>query len=757
MIILGWLSSNVTGQLHPLPPYQPSHEEILASYRAALAKDSAVKGTILKTTVTPHWLNAKEAFWYCNLLKDSTTEYMYVDAVNGIKRKAFDQHQLAAALHKTTGSAVNADQLWLQHLLFDTKNKKLSFEYKDHYYYYDLKRNSLQSIDSSPKPIEPDHQFNELPSRWDSYSTDSLSPDKKYAAFIKDNNVFIQTVPGGDAVRYTTDGTSARPYGSLAWDPDSKYVIGYHITPVEDSLVYYILSSVPGTTRGQLHSQPYKQPGDAFTTYEMYIFPVQHPETVKVNTPVIDFFDAPLLHWTKDNTHFFYEKVDRGHQRFRIIEVDVQRGSTKTIVDEQTKTFIYTNWIYTHYLPDTKEIVWISEKDGWRHIYLVDAQTGIIKNEITKGNYVVKTIDSVDEKKREIWFSAMGMNSEEDPYYMHYYRISFDGKKLVNLTPAHASHRIAFSQDKNYYLDTYSEVNTAPVTELRRTRTGEKIMEVERADISAYLNLVRRLPRPFVARGRDGTTDIWGIVCLPAELDSTKRYPIIENIYAGPQDSYVPKSFIGYNREMQSLADLGFIVVEMDGMGTANRSKSFHDVCWKNLADAGFPDRILWMKALAHRYPYADTTRVGLYGTSAGGQNALGGLLFHPEFYKAAVAACGSHDNRVDKQWWNEQWMGYPVGPQYAEQSNVTNTYKLRGDLLLIVGEADTNVPPETTYRVIDALIKAGKTFDFLPVPGMGHGDGGAYGRIRKRDFFVQHLLGVQPPIRNTDELLKNN
>ena len=740
-------------QVPLLPQYKPSHKEIVKSYKEAGTRDSAVKNTIYKANVNAHWLWGSNGFWYCNILKDSATEYIYVNAANGQKQRAFDESKLAVELSKESKEALKANHLQLTNLSLNKNVTQLTFGYNHKYYLYTIKSNTLQVIDSLPENTEERHQFNEPPSRWENFTTDSLSPDKQFVAFIQDNNVFIKPVTGGNAVQYTRDGSNAHPYGSLAWSPDSKCVIGYHITPVEDSSVYYVLSSVPGTTRGQLRSQPYKQPGDPFTTYEMFVFPVQQTAPIKVNTPVIDFFDAPLLHWTKDNSHFYYEKVDRGHQRFRIIEVNAQNGSSRTIVDEQTKTFIYTNQIFTYYLPQTNEILWTSEKDNWRHIYLVDAQTGTIKNEITKGDYVVKEIDSVDAKKRQIWFSANGMNKGEDPYYVHYYRIGFDSENLISLTPEWANHRITFSPDKKYYLDTYSKINTAPVTELRLTATGRKIRVVEEADISDYLAIVKRLPQPFVAKGRDGVTDIYGIVCLPAAFDSTKRYPIIENIYAGPQDAFVPKSFMGYNREMQSLADLGFIVVQIDGMGTANRSKAFHDVCWKNLADAGFPDRILWMKALAAKYPYVDTSRVGLYGTSAGGQNALGGLLFHPQWYKAAVAACGCHDNRVDKQWWNEQWMGYPVGPEYADQSNVTNAGKLCGNLLLIVGEADTNVPPESTYRVIDALIKAKKTFDFLPVPGMGHSDGGPYGRMRKRDFFVQHLLGVEPPHRNIDEL----
>jgi dipeptidyl aminopeptidase/acylaminoacyl peptidase len=251
-----------------------------------------------------------------------------------------------------------------------------------------------------------------------------------------------------------------------------------------------------------------------------------------------------------------------------------------------------------------------------------------------------------------------------------------------------------------------------------------------------------------VARGRDGKTDIWGVIHRPRKLDPTKKYPVIEYIYAGPHDSHVPKAFSAARR-YSALTELGFIVVQMDGMGTANRSKAFHDVCWKNLKDAGFPDRILWHQAAGKKYPYYDVSRVGIYGTSAGGQNSTGALLFHGDFYKAAVSACGCHDNRMDKASWNEQWMGYPVGPQYAASSNIDHAGNLKGNLLLIVGEVDVNVPPESTLRLADALIKAGKDFDFLMVPGMGHSDGGLYGRRRLQDFFVRHLHGVEPPDRN--------
>jgi len=685
-----------------LLPYQPTHSEILERYRKAKVLDSLATRTIFKTSVQAHWQTGGESFWYRNILKDSLQEYFFVNAAKGMR-------------------------------------VKVSRAFVD----------SLGKDSAHRRPL-----FDRGWSRWGDFHTDSLSPDKQFVAYIKEGNVFIRPSAGaGDPVQYTRDGDEKKPYGELAWSPDSKYVVGYHINPVEDSAVYYVLSSAGGT-RGKLHQHPYKQPGDPFTTYEMYLFPVAEGKAEKVNTPLIDFFGSPELHWRqKDNRYFTYEKVERGHQRFRIIEVDAQTAETRTVYDEQTPTFIYESRLYTHYLPETGELLLTSEKDGWHHIYLLDAATGQVKQQVTRGEWIVRDIDSIDVKKREVWFSASGMNPGEDPYYIHYYRIGFDGRHLVSLTPVRGNHIVNFSPDRKYYIDAVSEINVPTVTALYRTADRKKIMDLEKADASAYLATGMRFPEPFHAKGRDGVTDIWGVVCRPADFDPGKKYPVVENIYAGPQASFVPKDFTSRYGEMQSIAQMGFIVVQIDGMGTANRSKAFHDVCWKNLADAGFPDRILWIKALAEKYPYVDTSRVGLYGTSAGGQNSLGGLLFHGDFYKAAVSSCGCHDNRVDKQWWNEQWMGYPVGRHYDEQSNVTNAWRLRGDLLLMVGEADTNVPPESTYRVADALIKAGKTFDFLPLPGSDHTDGGVYGRMKRRDFFVKHLLGVDPPMRNSHEL----
>src|SRR5262249_47924883 len=299
----------------------------------------------------------------------------------------------------------------------------------------------------------------------------------------------------------------------------------------------------------------------------------------------------------------------------------------------------------------------------------------------------------------------------KDPYFIHNYRINFDGTGLTALTDAEANHTVAFSTDMKYYVDTWSRVDLPTVSQLRSSADQKVLLELERGDIQELLKTGWRTPEVFTAKGRDGKTDIWGVIIRPTNFDSSKKYPVIENIYAGPQGSFVPKTF-SVQPGMQSLAELGFIVVQIDGMGTSNRSKAFHDVCWKNLGDAGFPDRILWHEAVAAKYPFYDITRVGIYGTSAGGQNALGAMLFHPEFYKVCVSACGCHDNRMDKIWWNEQWMSWPLAPEYAASSNVDNARKLQGKLLLIVGEMDNNVDPASTMQVVNALIKANKTFE---------------------------------------------
>ncbi len=452
------------------------------------------------------------------------------------------------------------------------------------------------------------------------------------------------------------------------------------------------------------------------------------------------------LEWREDSEHVVFEYNQRGHQVYRVIEVDAGTGEARAVISEEPETFFnYSNKRFRHDIDDGREIIWMSERDGWNHLYMLDGETGQVKHQITEGDWPVRGVDSVDVQNRRIWFRASGLNPEQDPYFVHYYRIDFDGTGLVAYTESDGMHEVTFSPDHEFYIDQWSRVDLPPIAELRRTADRSLVMELERADASALLATGWQYPEVFVAKGRDGATDIWGIIIRPTNFDPNRSYPVIESIYAGPHGSHVPKTFSTHTSRT-AVTELGFIVAQIDGMGTNNRSKAFHDVAWQNIRDAGFPDRILWHQAVAREYDYYDVSRVGIYGGSAGGQNSMAALLWHGDFYDVAFSSVGCHDNRMDKIWWNEAWMGWPIGPHYSESSNVDNAWRLQGKLLLVVGELDRNVDPSSTYQVVNALIEADKNFDFLMVPGAGHGSGGDFGARKRNDYFVRHLLGVEPP-----------
>jgi len=394
-------------------------------------------------------------------------------------------------------------------------------------------------------------------------------------------------------------------------------------------------------------------------------------------------------------------------------------------------------------LPDDK-ILWASERSGWNHLYRFDAITGQLVNAITSGDWNVKRIERIDREKNVVWFYAVGVRPDQDPYHEHFCRVNFDGSQFKVLTDGDGTHRVTFEQDDQFLIDTYSRVDMAPITELRDAETGKLVVELQSVDTEAAFG-DRPLTTRFSAKGRDGETDIWGVIHWPRDFDAKKSYPVLENIYAGPHNHHVPKSFGKKYSHQYRLADAGMIVVQIDGMGTAWRSKTFHDVCYKNLKDGGFPDRIAWIKAAAKKYPQMDLSRVGIYGGSAGGQNAMAALLWHNDFYTAAAADCGCHDNRMDKIWWNEQWMGWPIDESYVANSNTENAHLLKGNLMLTVGELDRNVDPASTTQVVEMLAKHNKDFKFLSIPKGGHGAGDSPAAAKKRiEFFKRHLLEKQ-------------
>ncbi|HXD23402.1 MAG TPA: DPP IV N-terminal domain-containing protein [Gemmatimonadaceae bacterium] len=590
-----------------------------------------------------------------------------------------------------------------------------------------------------------------------------LSPDGQLVAYIDNFNIWIRPATGGEGHHLSTDGSEGNAYNfqSIVWSPNSQMIAAYRVRPGYHRIVHYVESSPADQLQPKTMERYYQKPGDVLDLQQPSLFHVAAAHEIALDNALFpNPYDLSRIEWRKDSRAFTFEYNQRGHQVYRVLEADANTGAVRSLMTETSKTFIdyrRTNVgladsgrQYRYDLDDGREFIWMSERDGWAHLYMVDGATGAIKNQITKGNFVVRAVARVDEANKQIIFAAGGVNPKQDPYFVQYYRINFDGTGMTPLTDADGYHTVTFSPDFKYYVDTWSRVDLPPVSELRETSDAKVLMPLEKADDSELVKAGWRAPEVFVAKGRDGTTDIWGVIIKPSNFDPKKKYPVIENIYAGPQGSFVPKTFAPW-LSMQSIAELGFIVVQIDGMGTAHRSKAFHDVAWKNLADAGFPDRILWHKAAAAKYPWYDISRVGIYGGSAGGQNSMGAMLFHPEFYKVAVSFAGCHDNRMDKVWWNELWMGWPVDESYERSSNMVNAGKLQGKLLLVWGELDTNVDPSSSMQVVNALIKNNKSFDMLVMPGEDHpagrrGPSAPYGDRKLWDYFVHNLLHVEPP-----------
>jgi len=732
----------------------------LVDYERAQSLRSKFQGLAINVAERANWVEKTSRFWYRKSVKGGH-EFVLFDAESLTKKPAFDHEKLAASLSAVAGTKYAALDLPFSALIYVDNEQAIEFVARnnpqgppaatDTRWKCSLSTYTCTRINPADRSgiSFPRSQQNRPPDQ------PNASPDGMWDAFVKNFNVYVRAKGSKEDFAVSFDGSENNYYAlnSINWSPDSRAIAAYRVRPGYHRKIQYIESSPTDQLQPKYSTIEYAKPGDTLDIEQPVLFLLGAKKQLDVDKTLFsNAYDISNPVWRKDSHAFTFEYNQRGHQVYRIIEVNATTGKARALVSEESKTFFcYSGKKYRYDVQDGKEIVWMSERDGWNHLYLFDPETGRVKNQITKGDWVVRGVEKVDEEKRQIWFRASGMYPGKDPYFNYYYRINFDGTGLTRITEADANHDVRFSEDMRFFVDTWSRVDLPTVSQLRSTADGKVLQELERADIQGLTKAGWRAPEVFTSLARDGKTDIWGIIIRPTNFDPAKKYPVIEFIYAGPQDSFVPKSFSPYYA-MQAQAELGFIVVQIDGMGTSNRSKAFQDVCWKNLADAGFPDRILWHKAVAAKYPYYDISRVGIYGHSAGGQSALGALLFHPEFYKACVSSCGCHDNRMDKIWWNEQWMGWPLGTEYAASSNVDNAYRLRGNLLLSVGEMDNNVDPASTMQVVNALIKANKTFDLIVLPGQGHSPGGEYGERKRFDFFVHHLLGIEPPDWNKIE-----
>jgi dienelactone hydrolase len=753
----------------------------LAAAALAQPPDTNITSLVHRDVIAPHWLAGTSGqpnlFWYRVDLADHQREFVLVDAAAGRRGPAFDHARLAAALGDLTKTAIAPARLPFNAIRFSNNGKSLHLIATNAAWDCDLAtykvtestRTAADSVlAAGPGLGRRGGGGGGGAGRGARASGPAIpSPDGKWEVLVRGHNLFLRDVKSSRVEPLTYDGNPGGSYARSAeeersvgmnyqvrdpeiptpdvyWSPDSRRLVAMRYQPGTLRTVYEVESSPEDQFQPKLESYPYLKPGDAVPIHKPRLFDVAARKEIPLDDSLYaNPWSISDLRWNSNSAAFTFLFNQRGHQALRILGVDAQSGAVKPIVDEASKTFIcYSGKFFAEYLDDTAEIIWMSERDGWNHLYLYDAKTGAVKSQITKGQWVVRSVERVDREKRQVFFLAGGIVPGQDPYYLHYCRVNFDGTGLTALTEGDGTHAVQLSPDRAFLIDTWSRVDLPPVSVLRNAADGKAVCPLEEADAEELFATGWKAPERFAAKGRDGVTDIYGVIWRPQQFDERGKYPVIENIYAGPQGSFAPKPFRAASPQ-QKLADLGFIVVQMDGMGTANRSKKFHDVCYKNLADAGFPDRILWIQAAAARYSGFDLSRVGIYGTSAGGQNALRGLLSHGDFYKAGVSDSGCHDNRMDKIWWNEQWMGWPLDESYPRSSNVTDAHLLQGRLLLMVGEMDRNVDPSSTMQVVNALIKAKKDFELLYMPGAGHGVAGTpYGAHRLEEFFVRTFLG---------------
>ena len=676
------------------------------------------------------------------------TEFFLIDAEKGTLQNTFDQERLADSLSTKANQKIEPYKLPIGQVSINPQLDTLHFHMHNKDYYVDLKSYSVK---------EKRDQGRRGSDYWGGVSRENsdrkvTSPDGKKDAYISEGNLWIEDKASNKKTKLSNDGSPSEYYSSnIHWSPDSKKIVSSKYRPGGDRKLLLISSSPKDQLQPKTETFDYPKPGDALPIRRPVAFLVDDGKIIQFDLLEAEMqYDLKNFRWNKDSESFTFDYNKRGHQQYIVYNADLSSQRLRPIVEEKSSTFVYYNALYKHWIEGSDELLWISERDGWRHLYLIESRSGKVKKQLTKGDWVVKSVVNVNDQERTLIFKACGMDAGEDPYLEKYYSLNIDNGKIVGLTPENANHNVTFTSDYEYILDSYSRVDLPPIIVVRSLKKdGEIVYKPEvQPSIAEVTAAGWKAPEVFSAKGRDDETDIWGIIIRPTNFDPNKKYPVIEYIYAGPHDSFVPKTF-SIQHEGNSLAELGFIVVQIDGMGTANRSKAFHDVCWKNLKDAGLPDRIKWIKAAAAKYPEMDIDRVGIYGTSAGGQSSTGAVLFHPEFYKVAVSSCGCHDNRMDKIWWNEQWMGYPIGQEYIDCSNVENAHLLEGNLMLILGELDNNVDPASTLQVVDKLIEHNKEFEFVMLPGERHTSGGKYGERKRRDFFVKHLLNTEAPIWN--------
>ncbi|MFN5599296.1 MAG: DPP IV N-terminal domain-containing protein [Gemmatimonas sp.] len=605
-----------------------------------------------------------------------------------------------------------------------------------------------------------------------------LSPDGTKAAFIRDWNLWVRDVASNQETPVTTDGVKDYGYATdnagwvhsdraiLLWSPDSKKIATFQQDQRKTGEMYLVRYKVG---HPELLQWKYPLPGDsAITMIERVVIDLSGTaaKVVRFRMPPDQHRSSVCDHiacggkladteWYPDGTKVAFLSNSRDHKVATLRVADAATGDVRDVLREDVKTQFESgdgdqNW---RVLPASNEVLWFSERDDWGQLYLYDLTTGALKQQITTGEGTVLSIERIDPKSRTIWFVAAGKEKGRDPYFRHLYRVGMNGKGLTLLTPEDGDHNVSLSPDGAQFVDSWSRPDLPQTAVLRDAKSGKLVATLETGNISKLVAAGWKPPTRITVKDRDGKWDLYGLMWTPTTLDSTKKYPIVNYIYPGPQGGSVgSRQFAAATRDNQALAELGFVVVAIDGTGNPTRSKSFHDAYYARLGDNTLPDQVAGMKQLAERYRFIDLDRVGIWGHSGGGFATAGAMFRYPDFFKVGISESGNHDNRNYEDDWGERYHGLLVkssnGDNYDVEANQTLAKNLKGKLLLAHGTLDDNVPPDNTYLVVDALIKAGKDFDLLMIPNAAHGFGAAtnYMMRRRWDYFVQHLLGATPP-----------
>ena len=738
----------------------------LADYQRAETFLSANTGKlVLNNILAQNWQNDNRLIYKRSV--EGGSEYLIADAVAGSKSVLLDTVRLASQLAAYSEEEIDGNDLPLSRLQF--KNDELEFVYSGDIYSLNLQNYRLIQLSVVPR-------------------NEYLSPDESKAAYIDSHNLWLRDTSTNELTQLTFDGEENYGYATnnagwirsdgpvLAWSPDSSRIATFRHDGrnVEDMYLYSTRVGHP-----ELDQWKYPLVGDEyiFMIERVVIHLEAEPRLVKLDMPPdahrsttsdhVSSFAGRFLdvQWSEDGSVLSFVSSSRDHKSALLRIADPESGEVRDVLEEVVETHYEAgpnaqeNW---RVLDTSDEFIWFSEKDNWGHLYLHDLQSGQLKNQITSGNWNVRSIQKLDLENEQVYF--IGTNREEgDPYFQYLYRINLDGSGLINLTPEPANHGISWPESREYFSDIYSTPTQAPVSLIRNLQ-GEELLALEETDIEPLLASGWVAPEPFRVKARDQITDIYGLMYKPTNFDSSRSYPVLNYLYPGPQAGSVgSRSFRASRNDKQSLAELGFIVIELDAMGTPGRSKSFHDAFYGDMGDNGLPDQIAGIRQLAVLNPWMDLDRVGIWGPSGGGFASTGGILRYPDFYKVAVSGAGNHDNRNYEDDWGERYQGLletfdetnpldeaageaAAASNYDSQANQLLAENLQGKLLLGHGMLDTNVHPTSTLLLVDALIEADKDFDLVILPNSGHGFGNRrYFMKRRWDYFVEHLIGQKP------------